>query len=93
MKKTLIISGIVTIAAPLLGIAGTLFSMMRIFQPLEQSGVPYEDAISAAIDNCIVSPIAIGIVVGIFSLLVFIITLICWLVKRNKPAAVAVTIA
>ncbi|MDR1146721.1 MAG: MotA/TolQ/ExbB proton channel family protein [Verrucomicrobiales bacterium] len=83
-KKTLITSGIITIIAPMLGMTGTVIGMMQAFGSLEQSGVANMNGLSAAISGVLISTV-VGLVIGGVSFIIFIVTLVCWLLNRHNP--------
>ncbi|MDR1191534.1 MAG: MotA/TolQ/ExbB proton channel family protein [Verrucomicrobiales bacterium] len=85
-KKTLIISGIITIIAPMFGMTGTVIGMLQAFGTLGQPGVANMNGLSAAISGVLVSTVA-GLVIGGVSFIVFIVTLVCWLLNRKLSSS------
>jgi biopolymer transport protein ExbB len=85
LKNTLIWSGIVTIVAPMLGLAGTVIGMMSSFQSLGQSGVANMEGLSSNISVVLISA-AIGCGIGLVGFITLITALIYYFANRNKSA-------
>ena len=84
IKKLLIWSGVVTLVAPMLGLSGTVIGMMSAFQSLGQSGTANMEGLSNAISGVLISTI-VGTGIGFISLVVFIVTLVCYLTRSKNP--------
>jgi biopolymer transport protein ExbB/TolQ len=88
-KRTLLIVGIVAGAvmmlSPFIGLAGTVFGMIKAFQVLGSSGVADPEVLGGAIGEVLISTVA-GIIVAIPGVLLFI-GCIVGLVRLNSREA------
>ncbi len=83
IKWTLIGSGAMTIAGPMLGVLGTVLGMVGSFNSLGESGVGDPQALSSHISTAMLST-AGGFLLGGIGLVAFIVTLVVWLSTRSR---------
>lgn len=79
-------SGAVTIAAPMLGVLGTVIGMTGSFNSLAKSGAADPGVLSSQISTALIST-AGGFFLGGIGLVAFIATLIIWLSTRSQTKA------
>jgi len=80
--------GIASLAGPLLGVAGTVWGMIRAFQTLGEAGDPGDaDALASAVSTALWSTLA-GAAVFVFGVALTTIGFV-WLSARNRAARMA----
>ena len=78
-----IVSGIIMVASPLLGLGGTIFGMMRTFRAMGTNGVAEAEVISASIGETLIAT-ASGIILACLGLLFFIPFLVLAILENRK---------